>query len=213
MFTTTVIIIFSLIVLLFSVIMHELAHGYVAYSLGDPTAKYAGRLTLNPLKHLDPFGSIILPLLLFIAGSPFLFGWAKPVPINPYNFKDQKYGEIKVSIAGPVSNLILAIVFGLFLRFIPDALAQYNQGIIVTLATVVVEINIWLAIFNLIPIPPLDGSWILFSFLPSSMASVENFLRKYGIVVLVFLILFCGGIWSSVIGFLFQIITGHILTL
>ena len=84
--TTIVITIFSLIILPFSVIIHELAHGYVAYSLGDPTAKYAGRLTLNPLKHLDPFGSIILPLLLFIAGSPFLFGWAKPVPINPYNF-------------------------------------------------------------------------------------------------------------------------------
>jgi len=113
------IVAFKLITLLFSVIIHELAHGYVAYSLGDPTAKYEGRLTLNPLKHLDPFGSVILPLLLFVTGSPFLFGWAKPVPINPYNFKDQKYGEIKVSIAGPASNFLLAIIFGLFIRFIP----------------------------------------------------------------------------------------------
>src|SRR3990167_11542237 len=93
--------IFSLLILLFSVIIHELAHGYVAYSLGDPTAKYAGRLTLNPLKHLDMFGSVILPLLLFISQSPVMVGWAKPVPINPYNFKDQKWGSLKVAIAGP----------------------------------------------------------------------------------------------------------------
>src|SRR5574343_425811 len=122
MFTPLVITIFSLIVLLFSVIIHELAHGYVASSLGDPTAKYEGRLTLNPLKHLDPFGSIILPLLLFIAGSPVLFGWAKPVPVNPYNFRDKKWGEIKVSIAGPLSNISLAIVFGLILRFLPASI-------------------------------------------------------------------------------------------
>src|SRR5271157_1248941 len=138
--------IFSLIVLLFSVIIHELAHGYVAYSLGDPTAKYAGRLTLNPLKHLDPFGSIILPLLLFIAGSPFLFGWAKPVPINPYNFTDKKYGEIKVSIAGPASNLLLAIFFGLILRFIPSGIILNNPGIEIAFGYIV-AINIWLAVF------------------------------------------------------------------
>src|SRR5882672_8661163 len=108
-----IVTIFSLIVLLFSVIIHELAHGYVAQSLGDPTAKYAGRLTLNPLKHLDPFGSILLPLLLFITGSPFLVGWAKPVPINPYNFRDQQWGGLKVAIAGPFSNISLAAVFGL----------------------------------------------------------------------------------------------------
>ena len=129
MFDTVAITIFSLVVLLFSVIIHELAHGSVAYSLGDPTAKYAGRLTLNPLKHLDLFGSIILPLLLFIAGSPFLFGWAKPVPINPYNFTDKKYGEIKVSVAGPASNLSIAIVFGLILRFIPNAVILNYQGV------------------------------------------------------------------------------------
>ena len=209
---TIIITIFSLIVLLFSVIIHELAHGYVAYSLGDPTAKYEGRLTLNPLKHLDPFGSIILPLLLYISHSPVLFGWAKPVPINPYNFRDKKYGEIKVSLAGPISNLILAIIFGLFLRFIPYALTQYNQGIIVILATIIVEINIWLAVFNLIPVPPLDGSWILFSFLPISMKGVENFLRQYGIIILIFLILFGGSFWFSIINFLFHLLTGQVLT-
>jgi Zn-dependent protease len=210
--TTIVITIFSLIILLFSVIIHELAHGYVAYSLGDPTAKYAGRLTLNPLKHLDPFGSIILPLLLFIAGSPFLFGWAKPVPINPYNFTDKKYGEIKVSIAGPASNLCLAIIFGMILRFVPYSLISANQGIEIAL-TYIVAINIWLAIFNLIPIPPLDGSWVLFSLLPDTMQNVKNFLRQYGIVILVLLILFGGSLWFAITGVLFQLITGHVLTL
>jgi len=212
MISTVVITIFSLVILLFSVIAHELAHGWVAYSLGDPTAKYAGRLTLNPLKHLDPFGSIILPLLLFIAGSPFLFGWAKPVPINPYNFTDKKYGEIKVSIAGPASNLLLAIIFGLILRFIPNEIILNNPGIEIALGYIV-AINIWLALFNLIPIPPLDGSWVLFSFLPDSMQNVKIFLRQYGIVILVLLILFGGTLWFDITGILFQIITGHMLTL
>src|SRR5579863_8511568 len=103
-------IIFSLIILLFSVIIHELAHGDVAESLGDPTAKYAGRLTLNPIPHLDLFGPIILPLLLFIStGGAFVIGWAKPVPINPYNFRDQKWGTLKVSLAGPATNMTLAL--------------------------------------------------------------------------------------------------------
>ncbi|MCX6719808.1 MAG: site-2 protease family protein, partial [Candidatus Staskawiczbacteria bacterium] len=195
-----------------SVITHELAHGYVAYGLGDPTAKYEGRLTLNPLKHLDPFGSIILPLLLFIAGSPFLFGWAKPVPINPYNFTDKKYGEIKVSIAGPASNFALAIFFGLILRFIPNIFLFGNPGIAIALSYIV-AINIWLGVFNLIPIPPLDGSWILFSFLPASMQGAKVFLKQYGIVILVLLILFAGSAWSVITGVIFQLITGHVLTL
>jgi len=212
MFTTLAITIFSLIVLLFSVMIHELAHGYVAYSLGDPTAKYAGRLTLNPLKHLDLFGSIILPLLLFVAGSPFLFGWAKPVPVNPYNFRDKKYGEIKVSLAGPVSNFLLAIVFGLILRFIPENIILANPGILLSLGFIV-SINIWLAVFNLIPVPPLDGSWILFSFLYPKFENVKIFLRQYGTVVLVLLILFGGSAWFAITSILFQLITGRLLTL
>lgn len=212
MISTLATTILSLVILLFSVIIHELAHGYVAYSLGDPTAKYAGRLTLNPLNHLDPFGSVILPLLLFIAGSPFLFGWAKPVPVNPYNFTDKKYGEIKVSIAGPASNLSLAIFFGLILRFLPDAIIASNQGIAIALGYIV-AINIWLAIFNLIPVPPLDGSWILFSFLPIQLEYVKTFLKQYGIVILVLLILFAGSAWFTITSLLFQLITGRMLTL
>ncbi|MCX6721852.1 MAG: site-2 protease family protein [Candidatus Staskawiczbacteria bacterium] len=212
MISEAIITIFSLVVLLFSVMIHELAHGYVAYSLGDPTAKYEGRLTLNPFKHLDLFGSIILPLLLFLAGSPFLFGWVKPVPINPYNFRDKKYGEIKVSIAGPLSNLLLAIVFGTILRFTPQDLFLTNPGVLMSLSFIT-SINIWLAIFNLIPVPPLDGSWILFSFLSVRLQSFQNFLRQYGIVILVMLILFGNSFWLVLTSIIFQIITGRVLTL
>lgn len=210
MATAVIITILSLVILLFSVIIHELAHGYAAFSLGDPTAKYEGRLTLNPIKHLDPFGSIILPLLLFISGSPILFGWAKPVPVNPYNFRDKKWGELKVSLAGPMSNLGLAIFFGLILRFMPHSVLLSNQGILIAL-TYIVTINLWLAIFNLIPVPPLDGSWILFSFLPERFFYVKNFLRQYGVIILIFLILFGNFFWFNIISFLFKIITGQVL--
>lgn len=210
--------IFSLVILLFSVIAHELAHGYVAYSLGDPTAKYAGRLTLNPLKHLDIFGSILLPLLLFITQSAlplsqrFLFGWAKPVPVNPNNFRGQKYGEIKVSLAGPMSNILLAIIFGLALRFMPQSLIFMSNGDVSGIGIAlsrIVSINIWLAIFNLIPIPPLDGSWILFNLLPPGTERFKIFFQQYGFIILMFLIL-SGGIevFGYLSAFLFHIITG-----
>lgn len=203
--------ILSLVILLFSVIIHELAHGYAAFSMGDPTAKYEGRLTLNPLKHLDSFGSIILPLLLYISGSPILFGWAKPVPVNPYNFRDKKWGELKVSLAGPLSNISLAVFFGLVFRFLPENILIGNPGIIIALKYII-TINLWLAIFNLIPIPPLDGSWILFSFLSDKYFYVKNFLRQYGIIILIFLILFGNFFWFNIISFFFKLITGQILT-
>jgi len=184
-----IITIFSLIVLLFSIIIHELAHGSVAFALGDPTAKYSGRLTLNPLKHLDPFGSVILPLLLFISGSPVLVGWAKPVPINPYNFKDQKWGSFKVAIAGPLSNIALAVFFGLIIRFTPpDFIIQFSRFFIIIFFILI--INLMLALFNLLPIPPLDGSWILFKFIPEKFANVTTFLQQYGIFILIFLLFF-----------------------
>jgi len=134
------------------------------------------------------------------------------VPINPYNFTDKKYGEIKVSVAGPASNFCLAIIFGLILRFLPDTIIAGNQGIAISLSYII-AINIWLAVFNLIPIPPLDGSWILFSFLPLGMQNAKNFLRQYGVVILVLLILFGGSAWSTITSIIFQLITGHMLTL
>jgi len=203
-----VIAIFSLIVLLFSVIIHELAHGYVAHSLGDPTAKYQGRLTLNPLPHLDPFGSVILPLLLFISGSPVLIGWAKPVPINPYNFTDQKWGTLKVSLAGPATNITLAVFFGLLLRFIPSAVFLAVPGLLI-IFSFIVHINIILAIFNLVPIPPLDGSWILFKFIPDRFEKARLFLQQYGVFILIFFIFF-GGLLGlgAITESLFHVITG-----
>ncbi len=207
-----IITIFSFIVLIFSVIIHELAHGYVAYSLGDPTAKHQGRLTLNPLKHLDPFGSVILPLFLFISGSPILVGWAKPVPINPYNFRDQKWGTLKVSISGPLTNISLAIFFGLLIRCI-----NYFSGLFVVVPgmliifSFIVHINILLAIFNLVPIPPLDGSWVLFKFLPSRLEKVKVFLNQYGIFILIFFIVFGGlQVLGIITDNLFALVTGYI---
>lgn len=171
--------IFSLIVLLFSVILHEVAHGSMALKLGDNTAKYAGRLTLNPLKHIDPVGTIALPALLILTGSPFVVGWAKPVPVNPYNFRDQRWGSLKVSLAGPLVNFSLAIIFGLLMRFIPLPAATSS------LFSYIVIYNFVLALFNLVPVPPLDGSHILFSFLSSRYNGLKLFLHQYGLFILV----------------------------
>lgn len=194
--------VFSLIVLLFSVMIHEISHGSAAYSLGDLTAKYAGRLTLNPIKHLDLFGSIVLPLLLVASGSPFVIGWAKPVPINPYNFKDQKWGTVKVSLAGPGSNFALAIFFGLIIRFVPLPSA------VASLFGIIVLYNLLLGIFNLVPIPPLDGSHILFKFLPQSWSGIKMLLQQYGIFILLFFIIFGFGYLQPVIYYLYNLIVG-----
>ncbi|MBI2050052.1 MAG: site-2 protease family protein [Candidatus Staskawiczbacteria bacterium] len=189
---TIITFIFVLVVLLFSVVIHELAHGSVAFALGDPTAKQAGRLTLNPLKHLDPVGSIILPILLVLLRSGVILGWAKPVPINPYNFRDKKWGSLKVSIAGPASNIALALFFGLLIRFLPQSLFAAVPGLVIIFQAIVV-MNLVLAFFNLLPIPPLDGHWILFHFLPIGLDHVKYFLQQYGIFIL-FLLLFFGAL-------------------
>lgn len=205
-----VITLFSLIVLLFSVVIHELAHGSVAYSLGDPTAKYQGRLTLNPIKHLDLFGSVILPLALLIitGGQGPVFGWAKPVPINPLNLRNQRWDSLKVAIAGPLSNLAVALLFGLLIRFSPDILFSIIPGLFL-IFSFIVQINIVLAFFNLIPIPPLDGHWILFTFLPDSFSVFKSFLQQYGFFILI-LIIFFGGLGGlyNVVEYIFHIITG-----
>jgi len=159
--------VFLIAILIFSIVIHEVDHGAMANYLGDPTAKYAGRLTLNPIKHLDLFGSVLVPLFLVLTGSGITIGWAKPVPINPYNFRDQKYGEMKVALAGPAANFGVALVFGLALRFLPGLVSI--PGLYFMLGYIIF-INILLALFNLIPIPPLDGSHILFTFLPASIA-------------------------------------------
>lgn len=183
--------IFLVVILIFSVIIHEIAHGAMANYLGDPTAKLAGRLTLNPIKHLDPFGSIILPLILVVAaslaGGGIIFGWAKPVPVNPLNFRDRKYGDAKVALAGPGANLAMALIFGLILRFTPFLVRVPELYL---MFSSIVFINILLAIFNLLPIPPLDGSHILFTFLPDSFRRFKMVMTQYGFFILLIIIFF-----------------------
>lgn len=179
--------IFTLIILLFSIILHEIAHGWAAYRLGDSTAKYSGRLSLNPLVHLDPIGFFLFPLFTLIIsfGKGPIFGWAKPVPINPYNFSDQKWGELKVAIAGPSTNFLIALFFGLIIRFV--ALPSF----LLTLFSIICLYNIFWGIFNLLPVPPLDGSHILFSFLGDHAYNIKIAFQQYGLLLL-FLILFIG---------------------
>lgn len=194
---------FVLVVILFSIIIHEVAHGSVAYYLGDPTAKNAGRLTLNPLKHIDPFGSVIIPLFLLAVQSPFLVGWAKPVPVNPFNFRDRKWGDLKVAFAGPASNLLIGLFFSLLDRFVPAA-----SPLFLPFALIAVY-NFLLAVFNLIPIPPLDGAWILFSFLPEKYLNAKLFLQRYGTYILILLIFFGLGWVSILAASLFSLISGQ----
>jgi len=201
--------IFLIIILIFSVVIHEVAHGAVAYQLGDPTAKYAGRLTLNPLRHLDPIGSVLVPLVLVvmsqITGGGIIFGWAKPVPINPRNFKDQKYGSLKVAFAGPGANLAVAVFFGLILRF-SSGFVGPEMGL---MFSYIIYINILLAVFNLLPIPPLDGSHILFTFLPYSARNIKVFLSQFGFIFLLFIIFFLFPYLVYLINFIFALIVGY----
>lgn len=206
--------IFALIILLFSIIIHEVAHGGVAYYLGDPTAKYAGRLTLNPFKHLDLFGSVIVPFSLFLIYSLSgvmgpIVGWAKPVPINPNNFRDKKWGELKVSIAGPATNFLIAAGFGLTIRFI--TLPQ----ILFSLFSIIVLYNFLWGLFNLVPIPPLDGSHILFSLLPYKYKKFQFSLQQYGLFILIFFIFFGGLelIFSGAIWLYYLTVGQSVLTL
>ncbi len=196
---------FEFVVIIFSIVLHEIAHGVAANAMGDSTAKDLGRLTLNPIKHLDLFGSIILPILTSLAGG-FIFGYAKPVPYNPANLRDRKYGPAKVALAGPAVNIILAILFGLVIRILPIGL---QNPILLQLLSYVVWINLALAIFNLMPIPPLDGHWLLFTFLPARFVAFKVFLMRYSLVILVvFLFFIFPLIYSYLIYPLFRVIVG-----
>ncbi|OHA27112.1 MAG: hypothetical protein A3D52_02270 [Candidatus Taylorbacteria bacterium RIFCSPHIGHO2_02_FULL_44_36] len=194
--------IFQIMVLVMSVVIHEVAHGYAAGILGDPTARLQGRLTLNPLKHLDPVGSVIVPLLTSLSG--FTFGWAKPVPYNPYNFRNQKWGESLVAAAGPLANIFLALVFGLLIRFASAPLG----AAFVNIAAVIVVINLVLAIFNLIPVPPLDGSKILWAFLPERFRQIRESMERYSFPLVIIVVFAVWKFLSPVIIWLFSLITG-----
>lgn len=182
-------IILGLVVLVFSAILHEVAHGYVADRFGDPTARLMGRLTLNPLKHIDPFMSILLPLLLITSGSPIIFGGAKPVPVDPYNLRDGRKDMALVALAGPGTNLALAIIAALFLHIIPTS-ESFLLSFLSLLLTTVVNYNLLLAIFNLLPIPPLDGSKLFALLLPEREAAAYLSIGQVGTLILLFLLMF-----------------------
>lgn len=200
--------IFPLAILLMSVVIHEVSHGYAALMLGDRTAEYAGRLTLNPLKHIDPFGSVLLPLTLVLFRSPFLFGYAKPVPYNPYNLRIPRWGPAIVAAAGPISNVTVAFVFGMVVRLISSGVLSVELTALGAVAELVVFINLLLALFNLVPIPPLDGSGILFALIPWRYAWIEQVLTRYGFFILIIFILFFSHILSSPLFFLCHLFTG-----
>ena len=197
--------IFYIVTLIMSVVIHEVSHGFMAEYFGDKTARFAGRLTLNPLKHLDIFGSIFLPIVLVLSHSPFLFGWAKPVPYNPDNLSNKKWGTFWVAIAGVLANLSIAIIFGVIIRL--TAHLSLPDGFYF-ITSIIVIVNLALGIFNLVPIPPLDGSKIIFSFLPESAFSFMINYERYSLIILLIFIVFFSDYLSPILGFLFHLFTG-----
>jgi Zn-dependent protease len=194
--------IFILIVLFFSIVIHEIAHGSCALLLGDDTAKREGRLTLNPIAHLDPIGTIFLPLILLILtfGRGPIFGWAKPVPIDPLNFRDKKWGIVKVSLSGPLTNFSIALLFSFLAGFnFPRSTIEFFQIISVY--------NFAWSFFNLLPFPPLDGFHILYQILPQKFLPIKILLLNYGFFILIFIIFFGLDPIFSFSQFLFSLIS------
>lgn len=222
------IIIFEFVVLLFSAVLHEVAHGYEAERLGDSTARQAGRLTLNPLKHLDPFLSFIMPVVLFLT-TGFFFAGAKPVPYNPNNLKNPRTDAVKVALAGPITNLLIALVFGVLAAVLPvagaakDALwnAIANGGTPVFTGSldgayffflIIVYINVLLGIFNLVPIPPLDGSKLLFLVLPPTPRTYKfmYFMERWGLILVLIFVFFGFAFIFPIINFFFALFAGRL---
>ena len=199
-------LIFSIAVLFLSIIVHEVSHGFAALFLGDPTAKYAKRLTLNPISHIDPLGSIIVPILTSLIPGSFVFGWAKPVPFNPYNLRWKKWGEAFVAFAGPLSNILIALVASFAFRL--SSLGYFDLGAGAGLLLIIVIVNISLAIFNLMPIPPLDGSKIFFALLPLRFYKIREVLEKHAFLYVLIFIFFIWQFFEPVIPFIFSLMTG-----
>ena len=190
-----------------SVVIHEVSHGYVASFLGDETARYQGRLTLNPAKHLDFVGSFLVPTIAYFLGG-FIIGWAKPVPYNPHNLKPGRWSETAVAVAGPASNVVIALVFGALLRIGVNSGAEWASPAFIQIASMIVFINILLAVFNLIPIPPLDGSKVLYALFPNKLFQMRGFFDRYGLVLIILFIFFIWRFIFPVINWLFGLVTG-----
>ncbi len=222
-----VLVLFYFAILVYSIILHEVAHGVAALWLGDKTAKYAGRLTANPVKHIDLWMTIIVPLLMFImTAGRFAFGGAKPVPYNPYNLRNQKWGPALVGLAGPVSNILVALVAALVANIIAvptaikidiinniqlsdwSAVAQVTAGslssIVFVLSVMIIFWNILLAVFNLIPIPPLDGSKLLFTIFPIR-AETTVLLEQFGFMILLFFLFLFPGPFGWILNFFWNV--------
>lgn len=182
-------LVLGLAILIFSAILHEVSHGFVADRLGDPTARLSGRLTFNPIPHIDPFMSILLPLLLVFSGSPIIFGAAKPVPVDPFNLKEGRKDMALVALAGPLTNILIAIGSSLLYKIL-DAVPIVFPGEVGLFLYLVVLYNVLLAILNILPIPPLDGSKVAAFLLPEKEANMYLGLGSIGIFILFFLLLF-----------------------
>lgn len=178
-------VVLAVVVILVSVILHELAHGFIAYKLGDNTAKDAGRLTLNPIKHIDPIFSVFVPMFLFLIKAP-VFGGAKPVPVNSGNLKGKEWGMALVALAGPVTNILIALAAFLISFFLG------SNGIVLEISSYFLSINLSLAVFNLIPIPPLDGSRILYAIAPDGIRPIIREIEKYGLIIVYVLVALFG---------------------
>ena len=194
-------------ILFFSIILHEYAHGYIACRNGDDTAYVLGRLTFNPLKHIDIMGSVIVPLFCIMSGLP-LFGWAKPVPVNPYNLNDMRNDMAKVAFAGPAANLFLVLISVLALKL--TVIFAPNLTLLMSVLVYSIAINLILALFNLMPIPPLDGSKIVARFLPTQTASKYMRFERYGMILVIILIV--TGVFEKVLVPVFYFILNLILS-
>lgn len=196
--------IFGIAILIMSVVAHEVSHGYIAYILGDPTAKLAGRLTMNPLKHIDPVGSIFVPIITSMMG--FTFGWAKPVPYNPHNLRGGDKATVAVALAGPGMNFFIAFIFGVVIKMrLLDTIASPQ---IYSLLVYIVLINFILALFNLMPVPPLDGSKVLFSMLPYNYRKIEEFIENNQLIIILVFIFF---VWDIIVNPVVNMLLGYLL--
>jgi len=197
------------LIFIYSIILHEIAHGLAAERLGDPTARVSGRLTLNPFPHIDPLMSIVVPFFLLLSGSPIIFGSAKPVPIDPYNLRNPRKDMGTIGLAGPAANLLLALCFALIARFL---VSFFPNPSLLKLLGNVAFVNIVLAVFNLIPIPPLDGGRVMVAILPDKYSEALAGVERFGMFLLLFLLFFptsffsLPGVISKITNLLFGLI-------